>query len=115
MTRSGRAEFARFAAPVAFLLAVTVAVLLVRAGLQGDEPSATTPSVSVGGTRASAPTTTKRRPKRRRAGARFYRVESGDTYGSIAAQVGTSVDRLRALNPNVDPNALQTGQRIRVK
>jgi LysM repeat protein len=61
----------------------------------------------------TAPTTTRERTAT--APAEFYTVESGDTYGSIAAEQGTSVDELRTLNPEVDETALQPGQRIRVK
>ena len=115
MKRGRRDGLARYAAPAAFLLAVTIAVLLVRSGLRGgDSPTATGVSVTTGSP-VSTRTRTVKRPKRRRAAARYYRVQSGDTYGSIAASEGTTVARLRALNPNVDPTALQTGQRIRVK
>jgi LysM repeat protein len=115
--RPARGELARYAAPAAFLLAVTIAVLLVRSGLQGGDGAATTGSAQVTGTSpgSTRTATTGKRPKRRRAAPRYYRVQSGDTFGSIAAAEGTTIDRLRALNPNVDPTALQTGQRIRVK
>jgi LysM repeat protein len=45
---------------------------------------------------------------------RFYRVRRGDTLESIAARYNTTVDALTALNKNLDPLALQPGQRIRV-
>lgn len=41
-----------------------------------------------------------------------YVVARGDTYTAVAARVGTTVPRLRALNPGVDPDNLQIGQRI---
>jgi LysM repeat protein len=101
------------AAPAAFLLAVTVAVLLVRAGLGdsgADTSAATSTRTPVTSTaRTTTKTTTKPRPKR------FYVVESGDTYGTIATKFGTSVDVLITLNPEVDPNALRVGQRVRVR
>jgi LysM repeat protein len=46
---------------------------------------------------------------------RFYTVQTGDTFGSIAATVGISVEQLQALNPGVSSNSLQVGQRLRVK
>jgi LysM repeat protein len=49
------------------------------------------------------------------AGAQYYTVQTGDTFGSIAAKEGTSVQQLEALNPNLDPAALVPGQKIRVK
>lgn len=111
-----RASLARFGAPAAFLAGVTIAVLLVRAGLgASDEPATVTtpttesrPATSGTNTRqtTTGPTTT--------AEERFYTVEAGDTYGSIAAEFDTSVDRLRELNPDVDETQLTIGQRIRV-
>jgi len=42
-------------------------------------------------------------------------VQTGDTLSAIAARRGTTVAALEALNPGVDPSALQVGQTIRVK
>ena len=49
------------------------------------------------------------------AGAQYYVVQSGDTFGSIAAHYGTTVSAIEALNAGVSPNALSVGQKIRVK
>jgi LysM repeat protein len=86
----------RVAAPVAFLLAATIAVLLVRSAL--DEPPVVTPP--------AAPST---------AAPRSYVVKRGDTLGRIARRFDTSVAALRRLNPQLDPNALPVGLRIRVQ
>jgi LysM repeat protein len=113
----GRAQLARFAAPAAFLAAVTVAVLLVRAGLAGSDGAGGT-TLATGtvattsqstGEIATTETTTTAKPVRR-----YYRVEAGDTYAIIAAKFNTTVEQLLALNPGVDPKALRIGQRIRV-
>lgn len=109
-----RERVARYLAPAAFLAAVTVAVLLVRAGLSGDgaapppPPPATTAAATTAETATTAATTTTGEGQ-------FHVVERGDTLGAIAAAYGTTVERLLTLNPDVDPVALQTGQRIRVK
>ncbi|HEX7057356.1 MAG TPA: LysM peptidoglycan-binding domain-containing protein [Bacilli bacterium] len=42
----------------------------------------------------------------------FYTVKSGDTFWSIAAQHGVSVQSLMAANPGVNPQFLFTGQTI---
>jgi LysM repeat protein len=42
-------------------------------------------------------------------------VRSGDTLGALAGRFGTSVQRLVALNPGVEPTALRVGQRLRVR
>jgi spore germination protein YaaH len=100
-----RRRVARVAAPLAFLAAVTVAVLLVRAGL--DEASTRTePTVPT----ATAPTTTT--PV---SGRRFYRIRPGDTLAAIAPRFGLTEVELVALNPGIEPTALRIGQRIRVR
>jgi LysM repeat protein len=115
-----RAKLARFAAPAAFLAGVTVAVLLVRAGMSAsDEPAGTT--VATATTSAprpattASPTTTARPTTTTAPEPRFYTIESGDTFGSIAAEFDTTVERLLELNPDVDPTQLTVGQRIRVE
>ena len=109
MSRRGwRAEFKRYAAPVAFLAAVTIAVLLVRSGLQSD--SSPGPTTTVVATTNTTSTVVKRRPK-----PKYYRLRTGETLSDVALRFDTTVESLLALNPNVKPNQLVVGQRIRVK
>lgn len=99
---------AHYAAPVAFLAGVTVAVLLVHSALTGrtTTPAATTsPRVVVSVTQTSV------KPAKRR----FYIVQTGDTFGTIASKEGITVEQLQALNPGVSSNALQVGQKLRVE
>jgi LysM repeat protein len=104
-----RAQGKRFGAPAAFLLAVTIAVLLVRSGLRTDAaPGTTTGSTATVGTTVS---TTPVPPRRRR----FYRLRAGETLSDVAIRFDTSVEQLLALNPGIRPNNLEVGQRIRVK
>ena len=42
-------------------------------------------------------------------------VQAGDTLGGIAEKTGVSVETLQELNPNVDPQALTSGQRLKLK
>ena len=104
--RRGRTAL-RLLAPAAFLAAVTVAVLLVRTSVHdagaGAEPARTVE-------RAPADRSKPARP----AAPRFYTVRSGDTLGSIARRYDTTVRRLLALNPGVEPTALSIGQKLRV-
>jgi LysM repeat protein len=108
-----RRRLVRIAAPAAFLLAATVAVLLIHAGLRADEEE---------GRRATtiAPTTATRpvpaqttRPPRRRP-RRVYTVGSGDTLDQIALELDMTVEELLAVNPDVEPTELRVGQRLRV-
>jgi LysM repeat protein len=110
-----RRRLARYAAPVAFLLGVTIAVLLIRSGLGGGgQPPPPLGPVTHPSTARAAPTTTGTTTSTT-AGAQFYTVRKGDTFGSIAAAEGTTVAQLEQLNPGVSSNALQVGQKLRVK
>jgi LysM repeat protein len=106
-----RAEVARILAPAAFLLAVTIAVLLVRAGLEGGGKSGTTTPTTQPQPIARSTTT---RPKPKPAARRFYTIQSGDTLETVAAKLGTTTQKLLALNPTIDPHALSIGQKIRI-
>jgi LysM repeat protein len=100
-----RGRIARVAAPLAFLAAVTVAVLLVRAGL--DEAST--------GAAPTVPTVTAPSPTTPAQPRRFYRIREGDTLAAIAPRFGLTEAELVALNPGIEPLALRIGQRIRVR
>jgi len=108
--RKPRPAFAHYAAPVAFLAGVTIAVLLVHSALDHHTGTTTTTPPT---TLTTASTTTKKPPKR--AGRRFYVVQSGDSFGTIAAKEGISVAQLEALNQGVSSNALHVGQKLRIR
>jgi LysM repeat protein len=122
-----RQELTRYGAPAAFLAAVTIAVILIKAGLSGSSDSE--PTVGALPTRSSTTTTTTPTTTRlvlttpaaptttetTTPGAQYYVVQSGDTLGSVAAKYSTTVEQLLTLNPGVDPTALHIGQRIRVQ
>lgn len=109
MERGWRAQAKRYGAPAVFLLAVTIAVLLVRSGLQSD-PDAATSSVPTR-TVPTEPATTAVPVKRRR----FYRLRAGETLSDVAIKFDTTVEQLLALNPGIEPTNLIVGQRVRVK
>jgi LysM repeat protein len=101
------ARFARYAAPVAFLAAITIGVLVVRAGFEHGR--------NTGQTQTTTITVKKKHRHAQRGHARTYIVQSGDTFGSIASKLGTTVAALEHLNPRIDPTALSVGEKIRVK
>ncbi len=123
-----RQELTRYGAPAAFLAAVTIAVLLIKAGLNGGSGPATTVGLlpTTAATTTQPGTTTKlvlTAPQSTTAtttatttpGAQYYVVQSGDTLGFFAQKYGATVNELMTLNPGTDPTALHIGQRIRVK
>jgi LysM repeat protein len=110
--RGGAHWGARLLAPAAFLAAATVAVLLIRAGLDSNaNPASTVPAATTrpAGT-GTSPTTTRARPPA--PARRTYVIQEGDTLDQVALDHDTTVERLRELNPRVDPTSLQVGQRI---
>ena len=117
MPRPRGDELKRYAAPAAFLAAVTIAVLLIHSGLQGGGAATTAPSLPgvTTTTTSKTTTTTTARHATDTAGAQYYTVQTGDTLGAIAGRYGTTSQQLEALNPGIDPAALQPGQKIRVK
>jgi LysM repeat protein len=100
-----RRAAARIAAPLAFLAAVTIAVLLVRSGMNEASSRSEPPAPT-----ATAPTQTTAGTSRR-----FYRIRPGDTLAAIAPRFGLTEVELLALNPGIEPTALRIGQRIRVR
>jgi len=94
---------ARLLAPLSLIVCI-VAVLVVVQSTLSDDAETSTP---VATTTTQRTTTTPAR--------KTYRVRSGDTLGAIAERTGVPVDRLVELNPDVDPQSLRTGQRIRLR
>src|SRR5918998_2382912 len=48
-------------------------------------------------------------------GPRFWIVKSGDSFGSIAAKTGKNITRLQQLNRRLKAEALQPGDRVRLR
>jgi len=58
------------------------------------------------------------RPRRRRAQrpqGGTYTVKAGDTLGSISEKTGVGVEQLQELNPQLDPQALGSGQKLKLR
>lgn len=104
-----RSRLTHWAAPVAFLAAVTIGALVIRAGLQhGGHHRPRTQTTTVTAKKKHAHGKTQQR-------VRTYTVVSGDTLAGIAAKTGTTVAELEHLNPGINPTALRVGQTIRVQ
>jgi LysM repeat protein len=99
---------ARVLAPLT-LLACAAAVLLVIQNTLKDDGSASSATTSTTTTTTSTTRTTKASTRK------TYRVRSGDTLGGIAERVDVPVDKLLQLNPDVDPQSLRTGQRLKLR
>ena len=111
----------RWLGPLALLAAVAAVFAVVSASTGdggGDEEPAKTVEARKGGgdqrrtsTGESTTTGTRTAPTTRR---RTYTVQPGDTLASIAEKTGVTVEELQELNPQVDPNSLTVGQKIKL-
>jgi LysM repeat protein len=105
-----------YAAPAAFLLAATIAVLLIRAGLEHGGTAPTTRTLPPPPPRKTVATSTVKPAKKPPpAATRFYTVVAGDTFGTISSKTRVPVARIQQLNPNVQSTALYIGQKIRIR
>ena len=107
----------RLLAPLAFFAAATILVVLVNNALdRGSEAATPTPpppaSVANDTTATGTNPDGETVPPRQR---QFHRIRTGDTLESLANRYDTTVDDLLQLNPNIEPNNLSPGQRIRVR
>ena len=111
----------RALAPASLVVFAIVFLIVVIASLSGgddssssrSEPVTITDSRDQDSARARA---RERRERRERARARrgVYIVRSGDSLVMIAEKTDVPIETLVSLNPTVDPQALVTGQRIRL-
>jgi peptidoglycan DL-endopeptidase LytE len=100
------AKSARFLAPIA-LVAVAVATYLIVHGSLNTHTTTVTHSTQL--------LASGHRVHGRRKTPKFYVVEQGDTLSGISTRMHVSVAHIMALNPSLNPNALQTGQRLRLR
>lgn len=101
---------ARLVAPIA-LVVVAIAFLMVVAtsGTDGDDGDRASETSG----RTATEQTTERKPAPRRPAT--YTVKTGDTLGAIAEKTGLDVETLQNLNPELDPQALVSGQKIKLR
>ena len=116
MARTRRDELARYIAPAAFLVAMTILVLAIRAGIdRGGTAGRPTVPVSTAAATTSQTHTTPAAAVPPKLKKRYYVIQAGDTFGVVATKFNTTVEALHALNPGVSSTALTIGQKIRVR
>lgn len=102
----------RILAPLALFAALLALYLIVTtADVGSDEPATQQDASQNASGKGDKPKKDKEGPEN----PRTYVVEEGDSLSTIAEQFGVSVDRLVRLNPDVDPQALTTGQEITIR
>jgi LysM repeat protein len=96
---------ARFIVPVALVVTAVGAYLIVTQHL--DTRSRPTSTGHLAAKRVGA--------HGKYARATFYPVQPGENLTSISDKTGVPMSTLEQLNPSIDPNSLQTGQRLRLR
>lgn len=105
---------ARFLAPIALIAVIVAGVMVVqngRAPKSGGTSTTTTQSGSATTTTASSKKSSKSSKK---SSAKTYTVKSGDNLSSVAEKTGVSIEKIQALNPKLDAQNLQVGQKIKL-
>lgn len=105
-----RRNTARIVAPLALVAcAVALTVAITSSGDEQKDDGSKARTTTEAGERTT-PEDTKRRTQRR-----IYRVKLNDTLGLIAEKTGVPVERLQELNPELDPQNLIVGQKVKLR
>jgi LysM repeat protein len=104
----------RLLAPAALVL-FAVALLVVLTTSSVDEGGSSTRPRTESKRTTQLTRTTETGPRRDRLGQDVYTVKTGDTLAGISTKVGIPVEKLLELNPDLDPQALVSGQKIKLR
>lgn len=108
-------DWRRYAAPAAFLLAATLAVVLIHSGLENGGSPSRSRTATTQPLRVSTASTTTTKTAGRRPAKRFWTVQAGDTFGVISSKTGVPVSTLERLNPKVSSTSLFIGEKLRIR
>ena len=101
----------RWLAPLALVAVIAAVYLVVHKTLvpKHKAPAAPTQTTVQSGNKKTGSHARSSAPKR------VYVVKPGDSLSAIAIKTKVSVGELETLNPKVNPNALQAGQRLKLR
>lgn len=107
----GRTGFGRWIARILAVLAVAGAALAVYLVIAGSSDS---------GEKGDGKRSNREQPKEQpqkppEKPPETYVVQPGDTLDGIAEQVGMQVERIEQLNPEIDPQALPSGETLKLR
>jgi LysM repeat protein len=97
------------------LIAVLIAFMAIITSSGGGGSNSSGTSSSTTPAANTSKTSSKTAARRAHHHSRYYTVHAGDTLGGIASKTGVSLDTIQSLNPSVDPSAMTTGQKIRIR
>ena len=121
MQERTRRSPARFLAPLALLAFVFVFFVVLTGSAVDDggddngRAAETQEQRSGSGSGDERAETGRTETTPRRQGRRTYVIKTGDTLGAISEQTGVPLERLQELNPDLDPQAMVAGQRIKLR
>jgi len=107
--RKPRRSPARFIVPLLLIAVIAGTYLIVHHGLKVINQSSSSATV------VARPKRKLTRTQRKYAHAHFYVVQPGDSLTLISSKTGVNLPTLEVLNPKLNPNSLQLGQRIRLR
>ena len=101
---------ARFLAPLALVVFALALFLVVSSTTEDDagDPGAR-------GTSAPAEATPKPNAEKRKPRRKTYTIKAGDTPSGIAVKVDIPLDQILELNPDLDPQTLTPGTKIKLR
>jgi len=94
----------RLLAPIAIAAMAIVVLFVIATSIGGSDDSG---GGGGGGSQGAAATTQTEE--------KFYVVEPGDSLTTISSKTGVPVERLTQLNPDLDPQALISGQQVKLR
>jgi LysM domain len=103
---AGPSSLARLAAIGALAVGLVALVIVFAVSLGGGEEG-NGDNTQGGGAGKAQP--------RQNKNATIYVVKPGDTLSTIAAKTGVGVEELQLLNPDIDPQVMHSGQRVRLR
>jgi LysM repeat protein len=107
---------ARWLAPIALVACAFAVYSVVNANLLSSDAPAGSARSATASTSSKSGTASQRSGSGRRSGRRrrTYTVKPGDTLSSISLKTGVPLARIQELNPQLDSQSLQTGQRVKL-
>ncbi len=111
---AGRRSPARYLVPLVLAATVLSTYLIVHHALRSST-TATVPTNRPVEHSTGHHVHSQRTKPQTNAAVTVYIVRPGDTLSQIAQRTGVSIAVLQALNPHLNPNALQVGQRLRLR
>jgi LysM repeat protein len=103
---------ARVLAPAALAVCAVLFLFVVATSGGGGDSEEKSDSAN---TQTQSTRSTERKPRPKRAKGSTYTVKAGDTLGSISETTGVDVEELQELNPQLDPQALVAGQKLKIR